>query len=92
MLFRSCGSYLTNENVKSILGDDCYTVCTQLQVASSIMGFIDCFLLKYKNDGLNNSEDLDITTKYINYIKPYMGKFYCKEITDEIIENFSEII
>lgn len=77
-----CGSVLTNEQTLQKLGNNTNTNCTQMQVAISVLSYIE-YLLKHRYNGVMSSEDV-YYKNIIKYCKPYLGKFVCREITNEI--------
>lgn len=77
-----CGSVLTNNETMKLLGKNCKSNCTQLQVSICVLSNIE-YLLKNKNDGIITNEDLPFK-KQIDYCKPYWGLYVCREITEDI--------
>jgi homospermidine synthase len=73
-----CGSVLTNNQTMNLLHKNCCSNATQLQVSIAVLAYIE-YLLTHKNEGVLTSEDLPYK-KIIDYCKPYLGKFICKEI------------
>ena len=77
-----CGSVLTNKETMKLLGKNCKSNCTQLQVSICVLSNIE-YLLKHKNEGVITNEDLPFK-KQIEYCKPYWGLYVCREITNDV--------
>lgn len=73
-----CGSVLTNNQTLKLMGKDCHTNATQLQVSISVLAYIE-YLLKNRYEGVITSEDI-YYKNIIKYCKPYWGKYICREI------------
>jgi len=76
-----CGSVLTNDQTLNKLGKNTNVNCTQLQVGISVLAYLE-YLLKNRYNGVMSSEDV-YYKNIIKYCKPFLGKFICKEITNE---------
>jgi len=72
-----CGTVLDNKETMRIMGKDCYTNATQLQVSIAVLAGIE-WLIKHKHEDTITSEEIPFNY-IINRCKPYWGNFYCKE-------------
>jgi len=77
-----CGSILTNKETMRVLGKNCKSNCTQLQVSIAVLANIE-YILKHKNEGVITNEDLPYK-RQIEYCKPYWGNYRCLEIINNI--------
>ena len=77
-----CGTVLTNTQTMKKLGTDCHTNATQLQVAISVLAYIS-YLLKNPRQGVMTSEDT-YWKNILKYCKPYLGRYICREISNQI--------
>ena len=77
-----CGSVLTNKETMRVLGKDCKSCCTQLQVSIALLSNIE-YILNNKKEGVITNEDLPYK-KQIEYCKPFWGNYHCREITNKL--------
>ena len=73
-----CGSVLTNKETMRVLGKNCKSNCTQLQVSIALLSNIE-YILNHKKEGVITNEDLPYKSQ-IEYCKPFWGKYVCKQI------------
>lgn len=73
-----CGTVLDNNEVIKILGKNCKSNATQLQVSIAVLAGVE-WIMKNRNEDLITAEEIP----YDSIIKrciPYWGAYFCKEI------------
>ena len=73
-----CGTVLDNNEVMRILGKNCKSNATQLQVSIAVLAGVE-WIMKHRNEDLITAEEIPYDS-IINRCIPYFGKFFCKEI------------
>jgi homospermidine synthase len=72
------GSVLSNNQVMGILGRNCRSNATQLQVSAAVLAGIE-WLMRHRHADTITAEEVPFNS-IINRAKKYWGNFYCKEI------------
>jgi homospermidine synthase len=73
-----CGTVLDNKTVMKILGRNCHSNATQLQVSIAVLAGIE-WMMRHKHANTITAEEIPFNS-IIERCKPYWGSFFCKEI------------